>query len=405
MTRNMAESGPQQVLIAGGGIGGLAAALACARQDLPVLLLERAAQLSEVGAGIQIGPNVTRILQAWGLGDALAQVAAFPKHLQARDARTGQVLGSLRLGERAQALYGAPYATIHRADLQGVLHEAVQRAGVAMHLGHAVTGWQKSVDGLEVHTPAGQSWQADALIGADGVWSTVRQKLLCDAPARFTGHLAYRALMAQADLPAHLRSHEVTVWMGPRLHVVHYPVRGGEWLNVVAIVHGAKPEQADLWDAAGHGQALMQAIGAVSGEVGHDLHERLASVPAWRQWALHDRAPVTSAREMAQGRVALLGDAAHPMRPYLAQGAGMAIEDAQVLAQCLAQGVGRTADRLQAYAEQRWARNARVQARAIRNGRIFHAQGLVAMGRNLSMRLMGERVMDVPWLYGQGKSL
>lgn len=405
MTRNMAESGPQQVLIAGGGIGGLAAALACARQDLPVLQLERAAQLSEVGAGIQIGPNVTRILQAWGLGDALAQVAAFPKHLQARDARTGQVLGSLRLGERAQALYGAPYATIHRADLQGVLHEAVQRAGVAMHLGHAVTGWQKSVDGLEVHTPAGQSWQADALIGADGVWSTVRQKLLCDAPARFTGHLAYRALMAQADLPAHLRSHEVTVWMGPRLHVVHYPVRGGEWLNVVAIVHGAKPEQADLWDAAGHAQALMQAIGAVSGEVGHDLHERLASVPAWRQWALHDRAPVTSAREMAQGRVALLGDAAHPMRPYLAQGAGMAIEDAQVLAQCLAQGVGRTADRLQAYAEQRWARNARVQARAIRNGRIFHAQGLVAMGRNLSMRLMGERVMDVPWLYGQGKSL
>jgi len=405
MTRNMAESGLQQVLIAGGGIGGLAAALACARQGLPVQLLERAAQLSEVGAGIQIGPNVTRILQAWGLGNALAQVAAFPQRLQARDARTGQVLGSLRLGERAQALYGAPYATIHRADLQGVLHEAVQRAGVAMHLGHAVTGWQESVDGLEVHTPAGQSWQADALIGADGVWSTARQKLLGDAPARFTGHLAYRALVAQADLPAHLRSHEVTVWMGPRLHVVHYPVRGGEWLNLVAIVHGAKPEQADVWDAAGHAQALMQAMGAVSGAVGQDLHERLASVPAWRQWALHDRAPVSSAREMAQGRVALLGDAAHPMRPYLAQGAGMAIEDAQVLAQCLAQGAGRTADRLQAYAEQRWARNASVQARAIRNGRIFHAQGLVAMGRNLSMRLMGERVMDVPWLYGQGTSL
>ena len=405
MTRNMAESGLQQVLIAGGGIGGLAAALACARQGLPVQLLERAAQLSEVGAGIQIGPNVTRILQAWGLGNALAQAAAFPQRLQARDARTGQVLGSLRLGERAQALYGAPYATIHRADLQGLLHEAVQRAGVAMHLGHAVTGWQESVDGLEVHTPAGQSWQADALIGADGVWSTVRQKLLGDAPARFTGHLAYRALVAQADLPAHLRSLEVTVWMGPRLHVVHYPVRGGEWLNLVAIVHGDKPEQADVWDAAGHAQALMQAMGAVSGAVGQDLHERLASVPAWRQWALHDRAPVSSAREMAQGRVALLGDAAHPMRPYLAQGAGMAIEDAQVLAQCLAQGAGRTADRLQAYAEQRWARNARVQARAIRNGRIFHAQGLVAVGRNLSMRLMGERVMDLPWLYGQGKSL
>ncbi len=184
--------------------------------------------------------------------------------------------------------------------------------------------------------------------------------------------------------------------MGPRLHVVHYPVRGGQWLNLIAIVHGDKPAQADAWDAAGHTQALMQAMGAV----GRDLHERLASVPAWRQWALHDRAPMSSASQMAQGRVALLGDAAHPMRPYLAQGAGMAIEDAQVLAYCLTQCTDTVSARLQAYADQRWARNARVQARAIRNGRIFHATGPLALGRNLSMRLMGERLMDVPWLYG-----
>jgi salicylate hydroxylase len=413
----MAETGLKQVLIAGGGIGGLAAALACARQGVPVQLLERAAQLSEVGAGIQIGPNVTRILQAWGLVDALAQVAAFPKCLQARDARTGQVLGRLRLGERAQALYGAPYATIHRADLQGLLYDAAKAAGVDVRLGQTVQGWRETAEGLAVTTAqelvAGVAQQrgesaakepplmADVLIGADGVWSAVRQQLLGDGPARFTGHLAYRALVAQADLPTHLRSDQVTVWMGPRLHVVHYPVRRGEWLNLVAIVHGDKPAQADAWDAAGHAQALMQALGAVSGVVGQDLHERLASVPSWRQWALHDRAPMTAAREMAQGRVALLGDAAHPMRPYLAQGAGMAIEDAQVLAQCLAQGSGSVVQRLQAYAEQRWARNARVQARAIRNGRIFHATGPVAMGRNLSMRLMGERLMDVPWLYGE----
>ena len=400
MTRNMAPAGLQNVVIAGGGIGGLAAALACARQGVPVQLLERAAQLSEVGAGIQIGPNVTRILQAWGLGDALAQVAAFPRLLQARDAQTGQVLGSLRLGERAQALYGAPYATIHRADLQGLLHAAAQAAGVAVRLGQTVQGWQETADGLEIATADGLSLQADALIGADGVWSAVRQPLLGDVPARFTGHLAYRALVAQADLPAHLRTDEVTVWMGPRLHVVHYPVRSGQWLNVVAIVHGDKPVQADAWDVAGHTQALMQAMGAV----GRDLHERLASAPAWRQWALHDREPVSAARQMAQGRVALLGDAAHPMRPYLAQGAGMAIEDAQVLAQCLARSAGSVSARLQAYANQRWARNAQVQARAIRNGSIFHAQGLVAMGRNMSMRLMGERLMDVPWLYGGGPS-
>ena len=393
---NMAR---QQVLIAGGGIGGLAAALVCAQRGVPVQLLERAAQLSEVGAGIQIGPNVTRILQAWGLGAALAQVAAFPEQLQARDAQTGQVLGNLPLGARAQARYGAPYATIHRADLQGLLHRAALSAGVDLLLGQTVQGWQGTEAALQVNTVEGLSLQASALIGADGVWSAVRQQLLGD-PARFTGHLAYRAMVAQAELPAHLRSDQVTVWMGPRLHVVHYPVRSGQWLNLVAIVHGAKPEQAQDWDQAGHTQALMQAMGAV----GRDLHERLASVPVWRQWALHDRAPVSGVSDMAQGRVALLGDAAHPMRPYLAQGAGMAIEDAETLAQCLSAGNATVPEQLQAYAEQRWARNARVQTRAIRNGRIFHAQGAVALGRNLSMRLMGERVMDVPWLYGGGSS-
>jgi salicylate hydroxylase len=365
---------------------------------VPVQLLERAAQLSEVGAGIQIGPNVTRILQAWGLGAALSQVAAFPKFLQARDAHTGQVLGSLRLGERAQALYGAPYATIHRGDLQSLLHVAAQAAGVDVNLNQTVKGWRETPEGLQVDTANGASLKASALIGADGVWSAVRQQLLGDAPARFTGHLAYRALVAQADLPAHLRSDQVTVWMGPRLHVVHYPVRSGQWLNLVAIVHGDKPAQAEAWDAAGHAQALMQAMGAV----GRDLHERLASVTVWRQWALHDRAPMSAPSQMAQGRVALLGDAAHPMRPYLAQGAGMAIEDAQVLAQSLSTGSASVVQQLQAYAVQRWARNARVQTRAIRNGHIFHATGPVALGRNLSMRLMGERVMDVSWLYADG---
>ena len=388
----------KQVLIAGGGIGGLAAAVACAQQGVPVQLLERAPQLSEVGAGIQIGPNVTRILQAWGLGDALAQVAAFPGQLQARDAQTGQVLGTLTLGAQAQARYGAPYATIHRADLQSLLHAAALAAGVQVRLGQTVHGWRETVDGVEVRTADGTSVKADALIGADGVWSAVRQQLLGDAPARFTGHLAYRALVAQADLPAHLRSDQVTVWMGPRLHVVHYPVRSGQWLNLVAIVHGSKPDQAQEWDQAGHTQALMQAMGAV----GRDLHERLASVPDWRRWALHDRAPMAGPHEMVQGRVALLGDAAHPMRPYLAQGAGMAIEDAQAFAQSLSAGDATVAEQLQTYAEQRWARNARVQARAIRNGRIFHATGPVAWGRNLSMRLLGERVMDVPWLYSGG---
>ena len=152
----MTNMASQQVLIAGAGIGGLASALACAQRGVPVQLIERAAQLSEVGAGIQIGPNVTRILQAWGLGEALAQVAAFPKQLQARDAQTGQVLGTLPLGERAQSRYGAPYATIHRADLQGILHRAAQAAGVDMRLGQTVHGWRETASGVEVNTADGQ---------------------------------------------------------------------------------------------------------------------------------------------------------------------------------------------------------------------------------------------------------
>jgi salicylate hydroxylase len=252
----------KKVLIAGGGIGGLAAALACARQGLPTQLWERAAQLSEVGAGIQLGPNVTRILQAWGLSDALNQVAAFPESLQARDARTGEVLGVLRLGARAQNRYGAPYVTLHRADLQGLLHESAQAHGVDIRLGQTLQSWQALADGLEVGSVAGDNTKADALIGADGVWSAVRQQWRGDGPAQFTGHVAYRALLPQADLPLHLRSQEVTVWMGPRLHVVHYPVRGGEALNMVAIVQAERPTHSQEWDAAGHAQALLQAMGA-----------------------------------------------------------------------------------------------------------------------------------------------
>ena len=391
----MSSSEHPSLVIAGGGIGGMAAALVCARQGVSVTVVEQAATLSEVGAGVQIGPNVTRRLQAWGLGEALVKVAAFPPDLQALDAQTGRVLGTLRLGERAQALYGAPYATIHRADLHGLLHQAALAAGAPLRLGQAVTHWQDRADGLDVVLANGERIAAEALVAADGVWSPLRQRLLADGPARFSGHLAYRALVPQDQWPVHLRSDRITVWMGPRLHVVQYPVQAGRALNLVAIVHGERPTQANTWDHAGHGPALLSAMGTV----GAALRERLEAVPEWRLWALHDRSPMSHASQMARDRVALLGDAAHPMRPYLAQGAGMAIEDAAALGDVLSAVGTPMVERLQRYAEQRWSRNAQVQARAIRNGRIFHAQGAVALGRNLSMQLMGERLMDQPWLY------
>jgi len=382
------------ILVAGGGIGGLAAGMALARAGASVRLIERSDHWGEVGAGIQIGPNVTRILQGWGLADELAQVAAMPTCLQARDAHTGRVLGTLPLGERSERLYGAPYACIHRADLHALLLAAATRQGVNLQLGQSGSGLTQQSGLLTLQTEQGGRWSAAMLVGADGLWSRTRVELgLTDTP-RFSGHLAYRALVPQDSLPVHLRTDQVTVWMGPHLHVVHYPVQAGRGLNLVAIVHGGLPADAQSWEAMAQPASLFQALGPVA----TDLLERLQAMQGWRLWALHDRPPLTGSAQMANGHVALLGDAAHPMRPYLAQGAGMAIEDAQVLAQAWA-GTGSVPERLQRYAQARWQRNARVQTRAIRNGEIFHAQGPVAWGRNASMRLLGEHVMDVPWLY------
>lgn len=386
----------RQVLVAGGGIGGMAAALACARAGWEVRLFERAEAFAEVGAGIQIGPNVTRILQAWGLGAAMDRVAAFPFALQVRDAASGDALARLPLGARALARYGAPYATVHRADLHDILLAAV-RADSRVHVnsGQAVQGFTQGPNEVTLQRASGPAVEGDLLIGADGLWSRVREQCLADGAPRATGHLAYRALLSQKDLPAALRSQEVTAWLGPGLHVVHYPVRAGAALNIVAIVHGELGSGLDQWDHAATAEGLRTAMAPVCAA----LRALLEAVPAWRLWALCDRPPLRSPEQMAQGRVALLGDAAHPMRPYLAQGAGMAIEDAAELGRNLAMQALEPALALRRYALNRWQRNARTQARALRNGRIFHATGFVRWGRNLSLRLWGDTLLDVPWLY------
>jgi salicylate hydroxylase len=386
----------KQILIAGGGIGGLAAALACSRAGWSATLMERTREFGEVGAGIQMGPNVVRRLHAWGLEDDLKKVAAYPEMLRVRSADTGDVLGRLPLGERARKLYGAPYATIHRADLHALLLKAVQQEGtVQLHLGRWLESFVDTGNAVQVKALDGALMEGLALIGADGLWSTVRQNLLDDAEPRITGHLAYRALIAQRELPAYLRSEKVTVWMGPDLHVVQYPVRRGHWLNVVAIVKGQVIGDVDDWDQATHARDLQAAMGHTCNR----LQDLVSAITNWRLWALCDRPPMAGAGEQAKGRVALLGDAAHPMRPYMAQGAGMAIEDAACLQAVLSGPERPMAERLQAYANQRWQRNARVQARSIRNGQIFHAKGPIRWGRDAAMGLLGTRLLDVPWLY------
>ncbi len=387
----------KKIVIAGGGIGGFAAALACAREGAEPELFERAPEFTEVGAGVQLGPNVVKILYGWGLKAALDSVAAFPERLQVRSAPSGAELGVLRLGDVALARYGAPYVTIHRADLHGLLLAAVKLLpGVSLNLSQAVRQFEDHAQGVTVTMASGRTVAGDLLVGADGGWSSVRQQLLNDGVPQPTGHLAYRAMVRQSDLPAHLRSQQVTAWLGPKLHVVQYPVRGGEWLNVVAIVHGRIEGALEDWDHSANAGELRALLANTCAPLLDLVH----AIDAWRLWGLSIRNPLRGAFEMAQGRVALLGDAAHPMVPYLAQGAGMAIEDAQALAQMLALDSGDVPTRLAQYAQARWARNARVQARAIRNGRVFHATGLVRVGRDAAMKLLGERLLDVPWLYG-----
>ena len=402
---NIACMTSNEVLIAGAGIGGLAAALACRRAGATVRVFERAPVFGEVGAGIQIGPNVTRILHAWGLADVLRQVAAFPDRLQVRSAGSGRELGVLPLGASALQRYGAPYATIHRSDLHQLLLTALMKHGsVEPELAAQVRGFSQSALSVALEFVDGRQIDGAALIGADGLWSPVRQALLHDGDPQPSGHLAYRAMLVQQDLPVALRSQQVTVWLGPQLHVVQYPVRAGAGLNLVAIVHGdpdwlhaanATPGQLANWSQQTGAAEVLRALRGVCAP----LQALVDAASGWRLWILCDRAPMRGAQEHACGRVALVGDAAHPMRPYLAQGAGMAIEDAQVLGQNLGDGSGDVAGQLQRFAGQRWQRNRRVQLRSRRNGRIFHSSGPLRWGRDAAMAVLGQRLLDLPWLY------
>jgi salicylate hydroxylase len=388
----------QELLVAGGGIAGLAAAVGARQAGWEVRLFEQAAEFSEVGAGLQLGPNATRILRSWGVL-ANPQLRPFtPSRLSVRDAADGRELGALRLGATAEQRYGAPYLTVHRADLHAALLAAATAAGARMHVGQRITAANPQGAVVTARTAAGTEIEAEALAVADGVWSSLRQNLLADGPAPATGHIAYRALLPRPDLPAAWRFDEVRAWLGPRMHLVSYPVRAGEALNVVGFVEGVAPPALHGWDHAAEAGTLRAATGPLC----RDLETLLDAVPAWRLWPVHDRAPMRGPEEMACGRAALLGDAAHPMLPYLAQGAGMSIEDAFELQRALQPCDGRVIDvpvALQRYALNRWERCARVQARARRNARVFHADGVVRAARNVAMRLGGERLMDLPWLY------
>jgi salicylate hydroxylase len=389
----------RELLIAGGGIGGLAAAIAARRAGWEARLFEQAWVLSEAGAGIQLGPNATRILGEGGLlAGELQQQAFAPQRLRVMDGVDGAELASLALGGDMEQRYGAPYLTMHRADLQAALLAAARDAGLRLHTGRRIVRVESQADCVRASAGPGPEVEAEALVAADGLWSEVRAAVAPDGLPLPTGHLAYRGLVRQADLPPPLRSREVTAWLAPRMHLVTYPVRGGDVLNAVCVVEGQVAGDPRQWDHL----AVRSELEAALGPVAAGVRDYLAAVPEWRLWALHDRPPVAAPEQLASGRIALLGDAAHPMRPYLAQGAGMAIEDADELQRVLAIADDRVVDvptAFRRYALNRWQRVARVQAKAKRNGEIFHADGALRTARNLGLRLLGARLLDQGWLY------
>jgi salicylate hydroxylase len=380
-------------------VGGLAAALALARRGIPATVFERAERLEETGAGIQLSPNATRILIDLGLESLLAPAIVAPTAIRLRAARSGRDIAVMPLAAMT-ARHGAPYWAIHRADLQrSLLAAAKTEPRIALSLGAKVD--DLAVEGGAVRAfVSGAAWPAtaytgSALIGADGVWSTVRFRLGDKSPPRFAGRTAWRALAETADLRPQFADPVVNLWIGPLGHIVHYPVRSGAAVNVVAV--GRDRWQSPAWNApATRGEVLARFPPAA---FGGEVQELLTAAQRWQKWALCDRAPSGA---FGHGPMTLLGDAAHPMLPFLAQGAAMAIEDAAVLAREFARSPADPAAALRRYEAARARRTARVQRAARANDLRYHIGFPANHVRDALLGAIGgERLLArYDWLYG-----
>jgi salicylate hydroxylase len=389
------------VLIAGAGIGGLTAALAIAQRGFPVAVFEQAERLEEIGAGIQLSPNAARVLIALGLRERLERRAVAPQELRVMSARGARVLARAPLAAGA-AQGDAPYWMIHRGDLQAALLEAVRAdAAITLHLGARVDDFV--LDGHGVTVSAAGGHRGCALIAADGLWSRLRARLGHRDEPRFARRVAWRALVAADAVAQDARAPAVTLWFDGDNHLVHYPVRGGDLINVVAIVGDDWREAG--WNAPGERAEILARYGAATWPPAARMV--LAAAPQWHKWALYDRLPIGEASAdtratWGHGGVTLLGDAAHPMLPYLAQGAAMAIEDAWVLARALAERRDDAPAALRNYERERHTRTARVQHAAHRTGTVYHLGGGAALLRRLALAAMGGQrlIARYDWIYG-----
>ncbi len=381
------------VLIVGGGIGGMAAALALAHKGIASHVIESAHALGEVGAGIQIGPNAFKVFARLGISEAINQVAVFPAAVNMRDALTDELIFRMNAGDSMVKRFGAKYAVIFRPDLHNAIIDACKAQShlITITLNEKVTGFTETEDGVALTTASGTLFQGDALIGADGLWSNIRERIIGDGKPRVSGHIAYRAVLPISDVPEHLRKHEVTLWGGPKTHLVIYPLRRGELLNLVAVFHSDKYDEG--WDAAGDVTELNKRF-AGQQPVVLDL---LAKINAWKMWVLCDREP---AKNWSTGRATLLGDAAHPMLQYMAQGASMAMEDAVVLADKIVAHKRDYAAAFLDYQHTRYLRTARVQLTARIYGDIYHASGATADLRTAMLKGKDpDNHEGLAWLY------
>jgi salicylate hydroxylase len=384
------------VLIAGAGIGGLACALALIRRGFRAVVLEQAEALEATGAGIQLSPNATRILVDLGVTERLAGAAVAPEEIRVLRSHNAREIVRGTIGPGAAFRYGAPYWVVHRGDLQAALVERLQAsADGALQLGRQVEDFAVHAHGVtvETKTPAGPRQEHGmALVGADGLWSRVRGRLGDEAPAQFSGRTAWRAIIPSDLVPSAFRQPITWLWLGRAAHLVHYPVRSGAAINLVAIARD--DWQSPGWSEPGAQADLMARFSGWAAEP----RALMATADSWLKWALFERHPL---RTWSAGPVTLLGDAAHPMLPFLAQGGAMAIEDAAVLAGCLARRPEQPALAFETYEGLRRSRTQRVAKESHFNGVTYHLSGPAALVRNIALkRLSGEKLLTrYDWLY------
>lgn len=385
----------QPILIAGGGIGGLAAALGLARRGYASIVLEQAARLAEIGAGIQLGPNAFHAFDILGVGDAARAQAVTIDKLVLMDALGDDTITEIPLDAPFRARFGNPYAVVHRADLHGVLVDACRAHDlIALRVNARVTGYDQDARTVTATLASGERVSGMALVGADGLRSAVRAQLVGDGEPRVSGHTTYRSVIPTEQMPAELRWNAATLWAGPRCHIVHYPLSGWKVFNLVVTTHNDAP--AAVAGVAVSRDEVRQGFGHIA-----DRPRRIIdSADDWKLWVLCDRDPH---ERWVDGRVVLLGDAAHPMLQYMAQGACMALEDAVRLAHELAAHDGDCAAAFEAYRTARLVRTARVQmASRLIGEHVYHPHGPARLVRNaiLGAKTPEDHYRSLQWLYG-----